>query len=72
MKLLQSIPAGPPFALTGTKDELRAISARLVKLLADMDAHDAAAAERAGERGIDPTHSVTLGLPEVDALEEIR
>lgn len=59
------------YALAGTKEELRALSDRFAKILSDMDAHDAAAAERAGERGIDPIHSVAIGLNEVDGLEEI-
>ena len=59
------------YALFGTKGELRALSDRFAKILFDMDAHDAAAAERAGERGIDPVHSVTIGLVEVDGLDEV-
>lgn len=69
---LQSYTGGR-YALSGTKEELRKISDRLLMLLADMDRIDAEAAKTAGPRGIGPVHSVTLGLPELEpGIEAIQ
>jgi hypothetical protein len=67
---LQSYTGGS-YALSGSKEELRALSDKLVALLAAMDRHDADAAARSGERGIDPSHAVVFGLeiePGIEAL----
>lgn len=64
------IPTGQAFALSGSLEELRAIAARLSKVVADADEAMAHPELVAAVRGrIDPNHTVGVALPEVEALE---